>query len=81
MTFINDIYDSPVNIIQMARDDMEFQIKEGVLRVARKFIVDIDEKKLKEALLHDRHRYSEAYRAGYNQAIHEMELNKGGLEQ
>ena len=72
MAFINEIYDSPVSLIQMARDGMECQIKEGMLRVASKFIVDIDEKKLREALLHDKHRYSEAYHAWYRQAIHDI---------
>ena len=72
MAFINSIYDSPVSLIQLARDGMETTIKDGVMKVASRFIVDIDEKKLQEALLHDKHRYSEAYHAGYRQAIHDI---------
>ena len=78
MAFINDFYDSPVSLIQMARDGMECQIKDGMLRVASKFIVDIDERKLREALLHDKHRYSDAYHAGYRQAIHD--ISEAGID-
>lgn len=65
MAFLNNFYDSPVDIVWLARDQMETTIKNGVLSVASKFIVDIDEQKLQQALLHDKRRYSEAYRAGY----------------
>ena len=65
MAFLNNFYDSPVDIVWLARDQMEMTIKDGVLRVASKFVVDIDEQKLQQAILHDKKRYSEAYQAGY----------------
>ena len=84
MALINTFYDSPVNIIQQARDQMETTIKDGVLKVASKFIVDVDEQKLQQVLLHDKKRYSEAYQAGYlagyNAAIAAIDELKGDKE-
>ena len=65
MALINTFYDSPVDIVFQARNEMEMQLTEGVLRVARKFMVDIDEQKLQQAILHDKKRYSAAYHTGY----------------
>lgn len=80
MALINTFYDSPVNIIQQARDQMEMTLKDGVLKVASKFIVDIDEQKLQQALLHDKRRYSAAYHTGYmdgyNAAMDELKGDK-----
>lgn len=84
MALINTFYDSSVNIIQQASDQMEMTLKDGVLKVASKFIIDIDEQKLQQALLHDKKRYSEAYQAGYlagyNAAIAAMDELKGDKE-
>lgn len=79
MALINCFYDSPVDIVFQARNEMEILLSEGVLSAARKFMVNIDEQKLKEAILHDKKRYSAAYHAGYmdgyNAAILEMKEN------
>jgi hypothetical protein len=80
MAFLNNFYDSPVDIVWLARDQMETTIKDGMLRVASKFVVDIDEQKLQQAILHDKKRYSEAYQAGYlagyNAAMDELKGDK-----
>ena len=80
MAFLNNFYDSPVDIVWLARDQTETTIEDGVLRVASKFVVDIDEQKLQQAILHDKKRYSEAYHAGYlagyNAAMDELKGDK-----
>lgn len=80
MAFLNNFYDSPVDIVWLARDQMEATIKNGVMKVASKFVVDIDEQKLQQAILHDKKRYSEAYQAGYlagyNAAMDELKGDK-----
>lgn len=80
MALLNTFYDSPVDIVWQARDQMETTIKDGVLKVASKFVVDIDEQKLQQALLHDKRRYSAAYHTGYmdgyNAAMDELKGDK-----
>lgn len=71
MAMINIFYDSPVNILTDLRDSLEFTIKEGVLKASKKIVVDIDEEKLRQALLHDKKRYSEAYHAGFADGYNE----------
>ena len=73
---INDIYDSPIRLIEQMRDQIECDLKDGIFRVTKKYAIDIDEEKLLQALRHDRERYSSAYHAGYNQAIHDIAEGK-----
>ena len=80
MALLNDVYDSPVTIIQSIRDQIEEDIKTGIFRIATKYAIDIDEEKLLQALRHDRERYSAAYQAGRKDGYRQALLNYGLIE-
>lgn len=73
---INDMYDSPIRLIEQNRDQIECDLKDGIFRVVKKYAIDIDEEKLLQALRQDRCRYSSAYHAGYSQAIRDIAEGK-----
>ena len=63
---IPDYYDSPINLLTTHIDT---QIADECMRITQKYDLDIDEKKLIQAITADSDRYREAYRNGYSDAI------------
>lgn len=55
-------WDNPVTIVEQG---IRFEVKNLVLTAAKKYAVDIDEKKLTEIIRGDQERYLRAYREGY----------------
>ena len=65
-------YDSPIRLFYQQIDNMTKQISgsvdEAVYQEVCKIGIDIDKEKLLSAIHHDRERYDEAFRKGYNKA-------------
>lgn len=69
-------YDSPINLAVSEASKIEQDIANDCIRIATKYSIDIDEKKLIEAITADHERYEEAYRHGYEDGKKaEMERN------
>lgn len=62
-------YDSPINLAVSEASKIEHDIAKDCIRIATKYSIDIDEKKLIEAITADRERYEEAYRRGYKDGL------------
>lgn len=58
------MYDSPIIIAEM-NNAINQEISDKCIKIAMKYSIDIDEKKLIAALKADRKRYEEAYKRGY----------------
>ena len=72
-------YDSPINVAVSEASKIEQDIANDCIRIATKYSIDIDEKKLIEAITADRERYEEAYRRGYKDGQRD-EYNRSILE-
>lgn len=75
-----NIYESPINIIRETDREIETKIKDGVITIARKYGIDIDEKALIEALRADRTRYEEAYLKGYSKGYIDAKTNQEDID-
>lgn len=73
------MYDSPIFYAKM-NDQIDKEISDKCIKIALKYSIDIDEKKLIAALKADRRRYEEAYKRGYRDG-RQAEIDENRLSQ
>lgn len=73
------MYDAPI-IYSKIDHTIDQEISDKCIKIALKYSIDIDEKKLIAALTADRKRYEEAYKRGYRDG-RQAEIDENRLSQ